>query len=71
MSALSQCWKNIQGNLALEGHHISDEELEKVAEKYDASGDDQLIDQAVDLAEKSGRSFADLFEEVRKEKHAA
>ena len=65
MNAVSRRWKKIQANMALEGHHISDEELEEVARKYEASGDDEFMRQAVAQAEQTGEDILDVFDRLR------
>lgn len=65
MKKLDSNWKSIQGSMALEGHYISDEALLKIANEYEASGDEELLNEAAKIAEKSGRPVFDVFEELK------
>ncbi len=67
MKELSQRWKTIQGNMALEGHHISDERLARLAEKYEASGHDDLIEQTVRIADETGEDLCEIYDRLRKD----
>lgn len=68
MKKLDQSWKSIQGSMALEGHYISDEALLEVANEYEASGDEELIKQAVMISEDKGGCFYDIFKQLRAER---
>lgn len=68
MKKLDQSWKSIQGSMALEGHYISDEALLEVANEYEASGDEELIKQAVLISEEKGGCFYDIFKQLRTER---
>lgn len=68
MKKLDQSWKSIQGSMALEGHYISDEALLKVASEYEASGDEELVKQAVMISEEKGGCFYDIFKQLRAER---
>ena len=65
MSKLSQRWKSIQGNMSLEGHFISDNELANIAAEYEASGEEELLTKASEIAKDSGRSIIEVIEELR------
>lgn len=68
MTKLDQSWKSIQGSMALEGHYISDEALEKVAREHEASGDRELIEKAVSISEVNGGCFFEIFKQLRAER---
>lgn len=64
--ALSFRWRNIQADLALSGFNVPDEMMERIAAEYEAQDEDPLMDQALDIHEKTGRDVGELIDELKK-----
>lgn len=63
-SRISKKWLNIQANMALEGHVISDDDLGKVIEKYEMLHCDKQVDDAIKLAKQSGISLIEGLSQI-------
>ena len=66
--SLDSKWKNIQANMALEGHFISDELLEKAASEYQDENLDEEMDAALLLSKQSGRPLLEILKELHQKK---
>lgn len=57
--------KNIQANMALEGHLISDEALKEVAQSYKGADRDGQVDEAMKLSEELSIPYIEALESIK------
>ncbi len=57
-------WKQIQASMALEGHFISDELLERTAKEYEDEDLDAQMDRAILMAKSTGRPLLEVLKEL-------
>ena len=63
--------KVIQSSMAIEDHHISDEDLGSVQQRYKESNWDEKLAKAQEEADTTGKSFNDLVSELIEEERKA
>ncbi len=57
-------WKILQNSMALSGLIVSDEDLQRLAEEYEAKGMDELALKIVAISEQTGRSMLEVAKEI-------